>query len=422
MAIVDIKAFAHLSSSDVQAFGEELDAVRRDVEATLGERDSVFIRRSIVLHRALEAAGRVVLIGGRHRGPWLAGTLLLAVAKTIENTLLGHNIGHGQWDWMNDREIHSTTWQWDMVSPSSQWRHAHNFSHHVYTNVYGMDEDLGQGILRMSRDIPWRPLHLLQPINNAILAATFEWGIAIHHWQVHKQLSGTPRWQLNSKANREFIQKIARQVGKDFLVHPLLTGRAFKQTLAANIVASLLRNLWFYVTIFCGHFPDGAEKFTLASLDNEDRAHWYLRQLLGTANFDAGPVMAFLCGGLCYQIEHHLFPDLPCNRYPEIAVRVRAVCEKYDLPYNTGPLARQFWLAFRTVHKLALPDVLLARSADDAPETSSERKFSGVSRPPWRHGPPWQPVDPATGARRGLRTALAARAERRRWQVSFAHQ
>ena len=69
------------------------------------------------------------------------------------------------------------------------------------------------------------------------------------------------------------------------------------------------------MVIFCGHFPDGAEKFTPDVLEHETRAEWYLRQMLGAANFKAGPLLAFSSGNLCYQIEHHLFPDLPSNRY-----------------------------------------------------------------------------------------------------------
>ena len=103
------------------------------------------------------------------------------------------------------------------------------------------------------------------------------------------------------------------------------------------------------MVIFCGHFPDGAEKFTREEFENETQAEWYLRQMLGSANFHAGPVMAFMSGNLCYQIEHHLFPDLPSNRYAEISERVRALCDKYDLPYTTGSL----WPA---VHAVVLDD------------------------------------------------------------------
>ncbi|MEU4435745.1 fatty acid desaturase family protein [Nocardia rhamnosiphila] len=405
MAITDIRAFAHLTAEDVEMLGQELDTIRRSVEQSLGERDARYIRRTIAAQRGLELAARAVLFGSRNRWAWVAGTAMLSVAKIIENMELGHNISHGQWDWMNDPEIHSTNWEWDMTGPSAQWRRAHNYSHHTYTNVLGKDEDLGFGILRMTRDEPWRPVHLVQPIANIILAAAFEWGIALHDWAIEKELSGTPRTQLFSEPNKLFGRKIARQVAKDFLLYPAVTGPAFMSTLKANATANLVRNLWAYAVIFCGHFPDGAEKFTEEQLEGETPGEWYLRQMLGSANFSAGPVMGFMSGNLSYQIEHHLFPDLPSNRYPEVAAGVRDLCEKYDLPYTTGSLGKQYLLAFRTIHKLALPDRFLRRTADDAPETSSERKFAGVTVHAGPENRPWS-IDPATGKRRGLRWAL----------------
>jgi fatty acid desaturase len=124
--------------------------------------------------------------------------------------------------------------------------------------------------------------------------------------------------------------------------------------------------------------------------------------MLGAANFKAGPLLAFSTGNLCYQIEHHLFPDLPSNHYAQIAVRVQALCDKYDLPYTTGSLVRQYFLTLRTIHKLALPDSFLTATADDAPETASERMFDGGARSAAGSGDPMV----------GLGTALRARARR----------
>lgn len=411
MAITDINAYAHLTPVDVEALGAELDTIRRNVERSLGERDAQYIRRAIRAQRMLEVASRAVLFASRKRSAWLAGTALLSVAKIVENMELGHNISHGQWDWMNDPEIHSATWEWDMTGTSAQWKRAHNYSHHTYTNVLGRDEDLGFGILRMTRDEQWRPIHLIQPLANLVLAAAFEWGIAWHDLSAEQAYAGVSETQLLSEPNKAFARKAARQVAKDFVIYPMLTGPAWKQTLKANATANLIRNLWAYAVIFCGHFPDGAQKFTQAHFADETRAEWYLRQMLGSANFQAGPVMAFMSGNLCYQIEHHLFPDIPSNRYPEIAAQVRELCDKYDLPYTTGSLGKQYLLAFRTIHKLALPDRFLRRTADDAPETSSERKFAGLTRvtlptaDQWAQHH-WPGIDPQTGHRRGLRSAL----------------
>jgi NADPH-dependent stearoyl-CoA 9-desaturase len=362
VAIADVAEFAHLSDADLKALGVALDAIRRDIEDSRGEKDRAYIRRAIAFQRFLDVAARLVIAGSRSKVGWAVGTTALAVAKSIENMELGHNIGHGQWDWMNDPEIHSTTWEWDMAGVSAQWRYSHNYRHHVFTNVIGMDDDLGFGVLRVTRDQQWRPYYLLQPLRNVVLAITFELGIALHglHSEHHRAATDAER----SAHTRALIRKAARQAGKDYVLIPALSLRRWRRTLTANVVANLLRNVWAYVTICCGHFPNGAEKFTPAALDGETKPEWYLRQMLGTANFRAGPVMAFLSGNLCYQIEHHLYPDLPSNRYAEIARRVQAVCAAYHLPYTTGPLARQYLLALRTILKLTVPDRFL--TADGA--------------------------------------------------------
>ncbi|MEV3961606.1 fatty acid desaturase [Nocardia sp. NPDC050193] len=409
MAITEVGVYAHLGPGDIEALGRELDTIRRDIVAQRGARDADYIRRSIALQRGLDATSRVIIALIRGAKGWVLGTAGLAVAKSIENMELGHNICHGQWDWMNDPEIHSGTWEWDMAGLSSQWRYAHNFGHHVYTNVLGMDDDIGFGVMRVTRDQPWRPRLLLQPLQNLVLAAMFEWGIALHDLYSERDRVGTPGGK--TAETRAFVKKIGRQVAKDYLLLPALSGRRWRRTLAANAAANLARNLWAYVVIFCGHFPDGAEKFEPAVVESETKGEWYLRQMLGTANFDAGPMLAFLSGNLCYQIEHHLFPDLPSNRYAEISHRVRALCDEYDLPYTTGPLLRQYLLTLRTIHKLAVPDSLLTATSDDAPETASEKRFQGDDER--GNG---RPGDGELGSlgRRGLRSALRALAAQSR--------
>lgn len=208
----------------------------------------------------------------------------------------------------------------------------------------------------MTRDQPWEPHHLLQPLHNVVLALGFEWGIALHG--MHAAQNRATTQQEKKAQSRALMKKVARQSAKDYLVFPALSLARWRRTLAANAAANVLRNVWAYVVIFCGHFPDGAEKFTAAVIKDESKPEWYLRQLLGSANFTAGRLMAFASGNLCYQIEHHLFPDLPSNRYAEIAVRVRGVCTKFGLPYTTGSLLRQYLQTLRTIHALAFPDRL----------------------------------------------------------------
>jgi NADPH-dependent stearoyl-CoA 9-desaturase len=406
MAINDIPEYAHLTDADVDALGAALDSIRCDIEGSRGAKDRAYIKRTIAFQRFLEIAARLVIGVSKGKLGWTVGTAALAAAKSIENMELGHNIGHGQWDWMNDPEIHSATWEWDMAGLSSQWRYSHNYRHHVFANVVGVDDDLGFGVLRVTRDQEWRPANLAQPLRAILLAFGFEWGIALHGMYAARDRETTAAGYSAQKA--ALRRKIGRQLGKDYVLYPALSRRRWRRTFAASVVANGLRNLWACAVIFCGHLVDGAEKFTPSALQGETKAEWYLRQMLGTANIRGGKVMAFMSGNLSYQIEHHLFPDLPSNRYAEIAERVRALCVTYDLPYTTGPLHRQFLLTARTIGKLAFPDRFLSATSDDAPETASEERFRNGDTPERFSGVGHDMP------RRGLATSMRARSKRGR--------
>ena len=404
MAITDVDVFAHLTDADIESLAAELDAIRQDIEDSRGERDARYIRRTIAAQRTLEATGRVLLAASSRRSAWWAGALTLGVAKIIENMEIGHNVMHGQWDWMNDPEIHSSTWEWDMSGAAKHWRYTHNFVHHKYANILGMDDDVGYGMLRVTRDQRWKRYNLLNLVFNTVLAIGFEWGVALQHVEIGKIVKGRADQGEARRRIDEFLAKAGRQVFKDYVAFPALTaaspGATYMSTAKANLLANVIRNLWSNAVIFCGHFPDGAEKFTKTDMIGETKGQWYLRQMLGSANFHAGPIMRFMSGNLCLQIEHHLYPDLPSNRLAEIAVRVREVCDKYDLPYTTGPFLLQYAKTWRTIAKLSLPDKYLRDTADNAPETRSERMFNDLE-------PGVVGTDAATGRRRGLKTAIA---------------
>ncbi|OBG91940.1 stearoyl-CoA 9-desaturase [Mycobacterium sp. E136] len=402
MAITDVPEFAHLTDADIESLAVELDAIRQDIEDSRGERDARYIRRTIAAQRALEIAGRVMLAASSRRSAWWAGTATLGVAKIIENMEIGHNVMHGQWDWMNDPEIHSSTWEWDMSGAAKHWRFTHNFMHHKYTNILGMDDDVGYGLLRVTRDQKWKPHNVFNVLYNTMLATLFEWGVGLQHLEIGKIFKGRDDRRATMIRLREFGTKAGQQVFKDYVAWPAVTslspGATYKSTLKANAVANIIRNIWSNAVIFCGHFPDGAEKFTKTDMIGETKGEWYLRQMLGSANFENGPVLRFMSGNLCHQIEHHLYPDLPSNRLYEISMRVRELCDKYDLPYTTGSFLVQYGKTWRTIAKLSLPDKFLRDTADDAPETRSERMFAEL----------------APGERRGLKSSIAAVRARRR--------
>jgi linoleoyl-CoA desaturase len=338
------------------ALARELDAIGDAVRADLGARDRAYITRVIRAQRRLEVAGRALLLGARFVPAAIAGTALLSLSKVLENMEIGHNVMHGQWDWMCDPLIHSSVWEWDAVSTAASWKHAHNFQHHVYTNVVGRDRDLGYSAMRVEAAQPWHPIYLAQPLYFFLMAVAFEWAIAVYDLELDAVRRGDkPR----AKARREIVALLRKgrgQLLKDYALFPALAGRrGARRALAGNVVANLVRNAWVHTVVFCGHIPEGAETFTEEQYRGETRGGWYRRQVLGSCNLEGGRVFHLLTGNLSFQIEHHLFPDVPSNRYAEMAPQIRALCERHGLPYNSGRLGRQYRSVYRQVLRLALP-------------------------------------------------------------------
>jgi NADPH-dependent stearoyl-CoA 9-desaturase len=358
-----INPIAHLTPADVEQLGIELDAIRQEVIDSRGAADAAYIRRVIDVQRKLELGSRAVLLASLFPPAFLVGTAGLTVAKVLENMEIGHNVMHGQWDWMRDPKIHSSTWEWDNASPAEGWKHSHNEVHHTYTNIVGKDNDLGYGIMRVDEDQRWHPLFLLQPVFNLLNACFFEYGIAAYDLELGRNLRLPKERRPESfrKGAKAALAKIRKQVTKDYVVHPLLSGPSAPTTAAANFTANLLRNLWTHSVIMCGHFPEGVATYEKASIpDDETRGEWYLRQMLGSANISGSRLLHLMTGNLSHQIEHHLFPDLPSNRYAEVAPKVRALFEKYDLHYHSAPLTRQVYSAWHKIVRLSLPNGWMA--------------------------------------------------------------
>ncbi|HLM26311.1 MAG TPA: fatty acid desaturase [Thermoleophilaceae bacterium] len=401
---------ARLSDEQIEQLGKEFDVLHDEVFSDLGDRDRKYITSMIEMHRRIVVFGRVLLLASRYKPAWLLGTASLSAAKILENMEIGHNVMHGQWDWMNDPKIHSSTWDWDTASTKESWKHSHNYIHHTYTNIRGKDKDLGYEIMRIDPHQKWHPVYLLQPVYNALLMALFEWGVAFHDLDLEAVRSGEKSQKEVLKDLKGIAGKARLQIQKDYLAWPILSGlamtaldialnfdelgagdrggrlgriksrlgrvrtsktermaqdalailvssggRQFKSTLIANATANVIRNLWAHSIIFCGHFPDQTYTFGQEETEDESRGAWYVRQLTGAANIEGGPMFHVASGNLGYQVEHHLYPDMPSTRYGEIAPRVKEICQRYELPYNTGPLHKQLGMVHRTILRLAFP-------------------------------------------------------------------
>ena len=341
--------------AQLDAFGAELDALRERTLADLGERDARYIRRIVAAVRYTEALGRGLLFFGLFPPAWLLGTLLLGISKILDNMELGHNVMHGQYDWMNDPHLNGKTFEWDLVGTSDHWRKTHNYNHHTYTNIKGMDEDIGYGVLRLFPEQRWRPFYLLQPLYAVIFALLFQWGVAIQDLRFGQYFKGKKSGKEMVTEMKPFLTKTRRQLIKDYIVFPLLAGPFFLPVLLGNLAANGIRNLWTYMIIFCGHFTADVQLFPKSVIRNESRGHWYYRQIRGSSNLTGSKLLHVMSGNLSHQIEHHLFPDLPAHRYAELSREVRAICERYGVHYNRGSLLSQFSQVLWRILRYSLP-------------------------------------------------------------------
>jgi linoleoyl-CoA desaturase len=344
-----------LSRTEVDAFQAELDAVRASVMNTLGQADVDHIRRVIRNCRISEVSGRALLHFGLGPVSWVGGVLALAHAKILDNMEIGHNIMHGQYDWTGDPALNSHRFEWDIACDGDAWRHSHNVVHHTYTNILGKDRDLGYSLLRMTPEQRWKPRHWLQPLANLMLALGFQYGVGSHDLEIGRYKHGAVPKPVFQARLRAFTQKVGKQWFKDYLLFPALALWSAPRVLAGNFAANLLRNLWTYLIIFCGHFTEGVAIYREEDTRNETRGDWYIRQISGSSNLTGRRWFHVLTGHLSHQIEHHLFPDMPAHRYPEVAPKVQALCAKYGLHYNTGSLFKQYLTVMKRILVNTLP-------------------------------------------------------------------
>ncbi|MCH4248426.1 MAG: acyl-CoA desaturase [Acinetobacter populi] len=347
----------YLTPAQIEEFGAKVEALRQQVMADIGERDAKYIYQVRDFVRYTEIASRGMLMFAGWIPPiWLLATGMLGVSKIVENMELGHNVMHGQYDWLNDDSLRGNHFDWDNVCTGEDWRYTHNYIHHTYTNIVGQDHDVGYGILRVSEDQPWEPRFIFNVPAAIQLMVFFEWYVGLQNLHLEDALVyKTKSWKQVWQDAANFCKKATRQVVKDYIFFPVISGINFLPVLAGNATANIIRNLWSSAVIFNGHFTEDAENFQPDTTATETRAQWYLRQIRGSSNFEGSKVLHFLSGNLSHQIEHHLFPDMPANRYQEVAPKVKALCEEYGVNYNTASFGKQFFTVWQRLAKLSLP-------------------------------------------------------------------
>ena len=348
----------YLSPEQTVEFGEKVEQIRREIMQSVGEKDAAYIYKIRNFVRYSEIASRGMLMFAGWIPPvWLLGMGLLGISKIVENMELGHNVMHGQFDWLNDPSLNGANYDWDTIATGQDWKYTHNYVHHTYTNIVGMDHDVGYGLIRVSESQKWEPRFLFNIPLAAQLMVFFEWYVGIQRLHLEDVIAyKTKTWKDVWHEAADVRQKIKRQVIKDYVFFPLIAGPNAIPVFAGNAVANVIRSLWASAVIFNGHFTEDAENFEMDNTENETRAEWYLRQIRGSSNFSGTQWLHILSGNLSHQIEHHLFPDMPANRYAEAAPKIKALCEEYGIHYNEASFIKQFASVWVRLAKCSVPN------------------------------------------------------------------
>ena len=352
----------------LEQFQLELDTLYKNVLAQVGETDAHYIRRVVAIKNLLHMSGRILIFGGAvfwHPIALIVGVLALSASQIIESMEIGHNVLHGQYDFMNDPKLNLKGYEWDVVVPAAQWKHSHNVVHHDKANIIGRDYDIGYGSIRVTGDLKWNISHSWQVLTALFMALDFQHLAALHDGRTAEfilpkawrppAVEPRPSWSCLLDKLREYRHKAIPKVVRDYVIYPALAGPYFMTVLAANLITRALTNVWLFAVIFCGHFTDNVLFFKAEQCENESRGEWYLRQILSTGNIEGSALFYFMTGHLSHHIEHHLFPDIPGHRYPEMALEIRKICARYGIPYETGPFIKQFLNVLKRIVIFSFP-------------------------------------------------------------------
>jgi len=327
---------------------QEFEAIKQRHRAKMGAEDVAYIKGLRLKSRIFEVLGRGLLWTSRNPLSFGAGVGFLFLHRNIEAIEIGHNVLHGQYDYFPEiPQFHSHNFKWKAPIDEEGWRREHNAMHHVHTNVYEKDPDLNHGLLRTNDLVPWQKSHLWQvPLYFGVVYPTmlyrfnaqnlgFTQEYRAEAFETGNQGYAVVDTSYASKEQREKMhaRSVNRVLFKEYLVFPLLaklTGRSALKVLAGNFLADTINNYWIGMTIQATHFTEDLQDE--AAVDHKGR--WYLSQLESSVNFKGNRWQSILWGHLNYQIEHHLFPDTPSHRYPDMAKDVKALCQKYNLTYK----------------------------------------------------------------------------------------
>ena len=380
---------------DYEALARDLDGLKRELFRSLGPDDAAHLIRLARIGRACTALGWATA--------WIApnpiSVIALAAGRSTRWAVVMHHVSHRALDripgvperWTS-RAFARGARRWldwlDWISPEA-WRFEHNHLHHYHTGEL-LDPDLVEHNVRKLRDAD-----VPMPLKYAAVAFyMLTWKLSYYApstFQTTRRAAAVraarkpidadviqsdepyhAAFDFRTEEGRAFWKECVLPYGLvNFVAAPALFlplgPWAAASALANSVLAELLTNLHTFLIIVPNHAGDDVHRYDSASSDRPD---FYIRQILGSVNFETGGELRDLLHGyLNYQIEHHLWPDLPPSAYQRAAPRVREICEKHGVPY----LQESVWTRARKTIDVMVGKASMLRSR---PRTRSERKVT----------------------------------------------
>ena len=354
----------NMNAESYAAFGAEIDAVRRRIEAELGDADVRYIKRISWISRGLEVLGRGLIHFSFEPITWSVGVLSLAVHKQLHSSEIGHTVLHGAFDKLPGAErFRSKGYWWETPIDEECWHEGHNIRHHQYTNIVGKDPDCRYGLIRLNAHVPHEPVQRHQawhalyvwPTLGASMAANFA-GLVDHYTRTPDRYEVLPDDSRATarRAHWRWARKAVPYYAKEYVLFPLLAGPMFWKVALGNFVASMIQNVYAAATIFCGHVGEDTAAFPEGTRA-QSRGQWYAMQVEGANNFEVPLPVSILCGALDKQIEHHLFPRWPTQRLRQAAPEIAAICQRHGVRYRSTSWPRALAAVFRQLRRLGRP-------------------------------------------------------------------
>ena len=299
----------------------------------------------------------IVCISGAVTGFWVYMLLSIMMGLGVAGIGLSimHDANHGAYSstpWINDLMGYTL----NLVGANAfNWKIQHNVLHHTYTNIYDVDEDISpRGVIRMSPDSPWKPIHRFQ-----YLYAWFLYGLMTIVWIVGKDYFRLARYQREG-----LVKKQKANIGKEWAI--LLATKILYLAYMVAIPMLVLPFAWWQILIsfFVMHYVAGfilaivfqpahvieGTSYLMPDENGNMENTWAIHQLYTTTNFaHRNKVLSWYVGGLNFQVEHHLFPNICHVHYRHLSAIVKQTALEFGLPYK---MKETFWDAIKAHGRL----------------------------------------------------------------------